>query len=365
MRVLFINEVSGHTSTGKICAGQAKRLIEEGHQAVIAYGRDAYVPEEYKSISVRIGTDRDVKKHALYTRITDKHGLGSRKATAKFLKWADEYDPDMVWLHNLHGYYINYEILFDWIKKRPEMKVKWTLHDCWAYTGHCVFYSYRGCDRWKTGCHSCPQKKNYPASLLIDNSKSNYERKKAVFTGVKNLEIITPSNWLADQVRQSFLKDYPISVVYNEIDRSKFKPTPSDLREKLRIQDKKIILGVANVWEERKGLNDFIELSRILDEKYVIVLVGLNDKQIKALPEGIIGLGKTNDVTELAGIYTTADYFVNPSREETFGMTALEAAACGTKSIVYKGTACEEIAKEYGGTAVEQGAEYIYRELIG
>ena len=365
MKILIINEVCGHTSTGRISAELAEKLEKERNEVKIAFGRDGYVPERYQRFAHRIGSDKDVKMHALLTRLTDKHGLGSKRATKEFLKWAEEYDPDMVWLHNLHGYYINYESLFEWIKKRPEMKVKWTLHDCWVYTGHCVFYSYQGCERWKTRCHNCPQKKKYPSSILIDNSKSNYERKKATFQGVKDLEIITPSNWLADQVKQSFLKDYPITVVHNEIDKTKFKPTPSDLRERFGIQNKKIILGVANVWEERKGLNDFIELSKMLDEKYVIVLVGLSDKQIKALPDGIIGIQKTNDVTELAGIYTTADYFVNPSREETFGMTALEAAACGTKSIVYKGTACEEIAEEYGGIAVEQGAEYIYRELIG
>ncbi len=364
MRILLINEVCGHTSTGRICGELAERLKAEGNEVIIAYGRDGFVPPRFQQFAHRIGTDTDIKKHALLTRIADKHGLGSVKSTKKFLNWAEVFNPDLIWLHNLHGYYINYEILFDWIKKRKQMKVKWTLHDCWAYTGHCAFYSSVECSRWKTGCYDCPQKMKYPKSILMDNCRNNYLRKKAAFIGVKDLEIITPSVWLANQVRQSFLKEYVITVKHNEVDRTKFRPTPSNLREKYGLSDKIIILGVANVWEERKGLGDFIELSKMLNDKYIIVLVGLNMSQVLSLPNNIIGIPKTNDLSELAGIYTTADFFVNPSKEETFGMTTLEASACGTQSIVYKGTACEEIANEYGGIAVNPGVENIYKELI-
>ena len=199
MRILIINEVCGHTSTGKICTDIAKKYLLEGHEVRIAFGRDGYVPEEFKNCSIRIGNDWTVRNHALYTRITDKHGLLSKKATEQFLRWADTFNPDMLWMHNLHGYYINYEMLFAWIKRREHFKVYWTLHDCWSFTGHCSHYSYINCDLWMQGCHECPQKKEYPASFLIDSSKENYRRKKRAFTGVADLTIITPSYWLEKQ----------------------------------------------------------------------------------------------------------------------------------------------------------------------
>lgn len=359
MRVLFINEVSGHTSTGKICAEQAKRMIEDGHQVAIAYGRDSYVPEEYKSISVRIGTDWNVRLHVLYTRITDKHGLGSRRATAKFLKWADEYNPDVVWLHNLHGYYINYEMLFRWIKSRPQMKVKWTLHDCWAFTGHCVHFTAVGCYKWQHHCKKCPQRNTYPASCFRDSSFLNYEKKKNSFTGIPDMTIYTPSEWLKRLVERSFLSEYPIIVDNNKVNGEVFKPTDNNFKEKYNIVGKYMILGVANVWSENKGLKDFIKLDSMMTDDCKIVLVGLSEKQLKKLPKSIIGITKTNDQRELAGIYTAADVFINASLEETFGMTGLEAHMCGTKTICYKGTACEEIALKYGGQVVNPGPQFL------
>lgn len=360
MKILFINEVCGHTSTGKICAELAEKYEIDGHEVKIAYGRDGYVPEKYQKYAVRIGSDWDVKKHAILTRITDRHGLGSKEATRIFLEWAEDYNPDLVWLHNLHGYYINYELLFAWIKNHSEMKIKWTLHDCWAYTGHCVYYTYLGCNRWQSYCHNCPQKKKYPSSFLFDNSKDNYQRKKAAFTGVEGLQIITPSKWLKTEVSKSFLKDYEISIEYNEIDKTVFKSTHSDFRKRYGLENKIVVLGVANVWEERKGLSDFVQLSKMLDDKYAIVLVGLDDKQLHKIPRNIIGIRRTKDAKKLAEIYTAADYYVNPSREETFGMTTIEASSCGTKVIVYEGTACEEIARENKGLVVSAGVENIY-----
>ena len=364
MKVLFINAVCGTGSTGKICAELAETFENEGHEVKIAYGRQGYVPEKFQKYAVRIGNDIDVKVHALYTRLTDRHGLASKCATKKFLEWAESYSPDLLWLHNIHGYYINYEMLFTWIKSRPQMKVKWTLHDCWTFTGHCTHFSVAECYKWKTQCDSCPEKKRYPASGFIDNSYNNYLRKKAAFCGVKDMVIITPSQWLANLVKKSFLKEYPIEVMYNTINEDIFKPTESDFREKYNLGDKKIILGVANVWDARKGYHDFEKLAELLDDSYTIVLVGLNEKQLEQLPKGILGIKRTNGQKELAGIYTTADIHVVASREETFGMTILEAYACGTKAIVYKGTACEEVANQYGGIVVEQSYMNIYHAIL-
>ena len=148
MKILMINVVCGIRSTGRICTDLAAEMEAQGHEVKIAYGRET-VPEKYQKYAVRIGTDWDVKLHGLKSRLLDAHGLGSKKATKHFLDWAEEYKPDLLWLHNIHGYYINYELLFAWIKRRPDMEVKWTLHDCWAFTGHCSHFSFVKCYRWK------------------------------------------------------------------------------------------------------------------------------------------------------------------------------------------------------------------------
>lgn len=372
MRVLMINEICGYTSTGRICGEIADKLSSDGNEVKIAYGRSSYVPEKYKKYAVRIGTDWDVKKHAIMVRILDTCGFGSTRATKDFLQWADGYDPDLVWLHNLHGYFINIEVLFAWLKKREkQIRIKWTFHDCWPFTGHCTYFTVCGCDRWKTGCYKCPQKRKYPKSIFTDNCRNNYAKKKKIFSGVNNLEIIVPSKWLADIVSHSFFSSYPIKIEYNKINKDIFRPVSSDFKQKYNIKDKKIILGVANVWSEGKGLKDFVELNRMLDRKsYVIVLIGLSRKQIRKIPDGMIGIERIEGDSELAGIYSSSDIFVNPSKEETFGMTTLEAISCGTKVIVYKNTACEEVLAISGnyGIAVEPGVDNIknaIQELIG
>ena len=178
MKYLFVNSVCGIRSTGRICTDLAYQLENQGHEVKIAYGRVEDVPEKFQKYAVRIGNNVDLKFHALRTRILDEHGFGSKKATKEFLKWADTYDPEVLWLHNIHGYYINIELLFDWIKSRPQMKVKWTLHDCWAFTGHCSYFTMAGCEKWKNMCEKCSQKRKYPTSILIDNSRNNFMRKK-------------------------------------------------------------------------------------------------------------------------------------------------------------------------------------------
>lgn len=336
MKILLINSVCGIGSTGRICADLAQEYEAKGDEVKIAYGRRAYVPEKYQKYAVRIGKDFDVKWHGIVSRLFDGHGLGSKSATKKFLKWAEEYKPDLLWLHNIHGYYINYELLFEWIEKHPEMEVKWTLHDCWTFTGHCSHFTFVKCYKWKTHCENCPQKKRYPASLFLDRSKQNFNRKKRAFTRVKNMTLITPSKWLADLVKQSFLKEYPVEVRYNTIDTNVFKPTPSDFREKYALQNKKVVLGVASPWNDRKGLNDFLWLSEQLNDSYKIVLVGLSQKQLETLPKNIIGIARTNSPQELAEIYTAADVFVNPTYEDNYPTTNLEAQACGTPVITYR-----------------------------
>lgn len=360
MKYLFINSVAGFGSTGRIAADKCRELMKEGHGCVLAFGRLKANCDDVPT--VRIGTSLDYELHGIRCRLLDDHGFGSRGATRQFLRWVREYDPDVIWLHNIHGYYIHIGLLFQYLRTCGK-RILWTLHDCWAFTGHCAYFDFVGCDRWKSGCHHCPQKGSYPASMALDGSKRNFDRKKRLFTGIPNLSLIVPSHWLEERVKQSFLREYPVEVVYNPINTEIFKPTPGDFREKHGLEGKTVLLGVANVWDERKGLKDFIALSELLDDRYKIVLIGLTQAQIESLPETILGLPRTNSVQELAQAYTAADVLVNPSAEETFGMTAMEARCCGTEAIVYKDTACEEIVNRFGGIAVPRGAEHLYAAI--
>lgn len=334
MRVLFINSVCGVLSTGRICTDQADALREQGHEVKIAYGRET-VPQRYEDYAVRIGTDLDVRLSAVHTRLTDKHGLANRNATKRFLEWADRFDPELLWLHNLHGYYIDVEQLFRWIKSRPQMQVRWTLHDCWAFTGHCAHFTFVGCDRWKSGCHHCPETRQYPAAFR-SGCEENYRRKRETFTGVAHMTLVAPSQWLADLTRESFLREYPVEVCYNTIDKDLFRPTDGDLRVRYGLEGQKLVLAVASAWGERKGLPDLIRLSGMLPEDYTLVVVGLTEKQKRSLPSAMVGITRTHDASELAHIYTTCDVFVNPTYEDTYPTVNLEAQACGTPVITYR-----------------------------
>ena len=356
MKYLFINSVAGFGSTGRIAAEKCRELMKEGHECVLAFGREKANCDDIQT--VRIGSSLDYRFHGVRSRILDDHGFGSRAATRRFLQWVRDFDPDVIWLHNIHGYYIHIGELFHYLRGCGK-KVIWTLHDCWSFTGHCAYFDFAGCDKWKTGCHDCPQKGSYPASLLRDNSRGNFKRKKSLFTGIPNLSLIVPSHWLEKRVRQSFLGEYPVEVVYNTINTDIFKPTEGDQRRQYGLEDKRIVLGVASVWDARKGLKDFVSLSKLLDDRYRIVLIGLSEKQIAALPGNMLGLPRTNSMQTLAQWYSAADVFVNPSMEETFGMTAMEARCCGTEAVVYRNTACEEIVEKFGGIAVPRGAEHL------
>lgn len=345
MKVLQINVVCGYGSTGRIVVDLAKTIEKEGDECVVTYGRYE-APKDIKTI--KIGSKKDIFAHVLKTRILDKHGFGSVNATKKLIKQIEEYNPDIVHLHNIHGYYVNIEILFKYLKKINK-PIVWTLHDCWAFTGHCAYFDYVKCDKWISGCEKCPQKNQYPNSNLKDNSIWNYKRKKELFIGLDNLTIVTPSRWLAQLVSKSFLKEYPIKVINNGIDLNIFKPVKSNFRQKYSIENKKILLGVANIWEERKGIKYFFDLANELDEDYIVVIVGKIIDKRKNIPSNIIHIERTNDINELVKIYSEADIFFNPTLEDNFPTVNIEALSCGTPVITFDSGGSKEIIDESCG----------------
>lgn len=360
MRVLLINSVCGIGSTGRICTDLASELEKQGNEALIAYGRDGFVPEQFQKYAVRICSDSDIKINGIASRLFDNHGFGTTLHTKRFVRWIQEFDPDIIHLHNVHGYYLNVEILFEFLKtwNKP---IIWTLHDCWPFTGHCVYFDYIGCDKWKKQCTHCPQIKMYPASWIVDNSKNNYERKRKIFCGLKNLTIVTPSDWLKNLINQSFLHGYETEVINNGIDTQIFKPTKSNIREKYAIKHKVIVLGVSMGWTPSKHLDYMIRLANDLGEQHQVVLIGLSEDQKNNLPKNIMGIPKTRNIRELVEWYSAADVFVNPTMEDNYPTVNLEAQACGTPVITFRSGGSAECIKDGYGIAVERGN---YSELL-
>ena len=332
MKVLQINTVCGSGSVGRITVDIVHALEEAGDEGMIAFGR-RQAPEGVKTW--KFGTNLDMGVHVLHTFFKGEHGFASSKQTARLIEKIKEYDPDIIHLHNIHGFYLDVEQLFRYLKQAGK-PVVWTLHDCWSFTGHCAHFDYIGCMKWKTGCGSCPQYKNvYPYALFKDNSAGNYKRKKDAFTGVPDLTVVTPSRWLAGYVRESYLGEYPVQVIPNGIALDRFRPVDGGLRKRLGFENKYILLGVASMWEERKGYAYFEQLADRLDDSYQIILIGLSKRKLKTLHPRIHGVMRTNSMEELAEYYSMADAYVNTTLEDTFPTTNLEALACGTPVITF------------------------------
>ncbi len=351
MKVLQINSFFSVGGPPRIMNGIYDTLKENGHECRIAAAREKMI---YPQDSIQIGSGRSVYVNALKARLLDDDGFSAKKATRILIGEIERYDPDVIQLHNLHGYYINVEILFDYLKQRGK-PVVWTLHDCWPVTGHCPHFTMVKCDRYKDGCFCCPQKKEYPASYVLDRSKQNWERKKAAFTGVSNLTIVCVSQWLESVVNNSYLKEYKTQVIYNGIDLNHFKKTNGDFRKQYHLEGKRVLLGVAQHWVARKGLYDYIKLAQSLDDRYRIVLVGLTAGEVKNLPENIIPIPPLSNDDKLAEIYSACDLCLNLSYEETFGLTSVEALACGTPIIAYDLTAVPEVAKLFNAPVIHTG----------
>ena len=356
MKVVQINATCGIGSTGKICVGISKLLTSNGIENYILCSKSNGYP-----LGISCANNKYTKLQALKSKILGNYGFNSKWETKKIISELERIQPDIVHLHNIHGHDCNLDMLFGYFKKKST-KLIWTFHDCWAFTGYCPHYTMAKCDKWKTECFKCVQKKYY--SYFFDKSKKLYRKKKELFTGL-NMTIITPSKWLADQVKQSVLSEYEVKVINNGIDLSVFKPRESDFRIKHGLEDKFIVLGVAFDWGVRKGLDVFIELSKRLDERFKIVLVGTNENVDKELPKNIISIHRTQNQTELAEIYTTADVFANPTREEVIGLVNIEALACGTPGVTFRSGGSPEGYDDSCGSVVEcDDVDALEKEIV-
>lgn len=368
-KLLQINPVlRTSTSTGRIMKEIGELAMANGWESYVAYskGRDGLPGST--SIPVPVGNKASVVWHGLQTRILDRHGLGSVLATKRFIEDIRRIGPDIIHIHNIHGYFLNYRILFDFLS-HSGIQVIWTVHDCWLYTGHCYHYMYAGCDRWKTGCGHCPQRGKFPRSLFADRSARNFRDKRDAFCSMPEdrLTIVPVSDWMRSEMSESFLKDYRFQVIHNGIDTDVFSPQPaleSEVRRCYGLGDSHVILGIASIWSEEKGLNDFVEMAARLDSDEVIVLVGMDRKQLDdvlsrcgrtVLGDRMVAVKRTADVHQLAGLYSTADVFVNPTWQDNYPTVNLEAISCGTPVVTYRtGGSIEAVAGDTG-FVVEQG----------
>lgn len=344
MKLVSINTVC-NGSTGKIMGSISREARNDGFEVFCIYGRR----KGYNDIPCKkIGGPFSFLYHVFITTIFDAHGHGSYFKTKELVRELKKINPDIIHLHNIHGYYINYKILFDYLRNEYQGKIFWTLHDCLPMTGHCAYFDYIHCDRWKMGCHDCPNKKKYPISLVFDRSKKNYEEKKKLFADPR-ITIITPSIWLQDIVSKSFLKICNVKTINNGIDLEIFKPKKDEtIYDKYNIpKAKKVILGVASIWEKRKGFDDFLSLADKISNEYVIVLVGLNDRQIKEVENyrNIIPIKRTENQVDLATLYSLSYCLLNPTYEDNYPTVNIEALACHTRVVCYDTGGCVEQAK--------------------
>lgn len=348
MKLLQINVTANWGSTGKIAEQIGLSALSEKWQSYIAYGRNY---NRSSSKLIKVGRQLDVYLHYIKQRIFDNEGLASKRATRQLIKTISEISPDIVQLHNIHDHYLNYKILFGYLSK-TDIKVVWTFHDCWAFTGHCFHFVSKNCDKWKSKCEDCPLKHIYP-NTLFDNSKRNFLLKKILFGEFRNLTIVSCSAWMNDLVNESFFKDTHKLIIHNGIDLGVFRPLPvKDNKENRTLFS---LLFVSNLWNESKGFNDIEKLYSKLDETYQITVVGLSKKQISQMPKSINCLERTNSVEELVELYSKADVFINPTYADTFPTVNIESLACGTPVITYRTGGAPETIDENTGIVVEQG----------
>ena len=353
--VVQINTVCNN-STGRIMHDIQQTASDEGYETMSFVGRRRV----YRDLPCeKFGNGFSFWIHVGLNTIFDRQGHGSFLQTRKLVKKLRILQPDIIHLHNLHGYYLHIPTLFNYLLHEYTGRIYWTFHDLWPITGHCPYYNIVECEKWKTQCYQCPNKREYPISWVLDSSKRNYVEKKEIFSRIENLHIVVPSMWMKEQVQQSFLKDKKISVVSNGIDLNIFSIPDNEEKNKQELcrkygipMDKKIIMGIASVWETRKGLKQFYELSKVLSEEYQIVLVGLSKQQMRDCPSNIISISRTESRIDLAKIYARSSVLINFSKEESFSLVTIEAMACGTPVIGYGRSAVRELINHNNGEII-------------
>lgn len=337
-------------STGRASEALCDALESEGWNCIIAYGRTNH---QSKHKTYNIGHRLDQLWHVAISRLFDAHGLGSRLATRRLITFIKASQPSVIHLRNIHGYYIHYPTLFEYLAT-VKIPVLWTLHDAWSFTGHCSHFAGVGCDKWKTGCGGCPQVREYPKSIWLDRSSHNYALKKQYFTQVPTLQLICVSHWLAEKVKQSFFGEkIPVHTIVNGVDTDIFKPLNDPkaietIRHKYGITAPKVVLAMARPWSRKKGFYDILQLSEILEQTHAasevqVVMVGINNREKRYLPKNVVGIQRTENLSDLCALYNLADVYVNASVEESFGLTTAESLACGTPVIGYDNTGTREI----------------------
>ncbi len=350
--LLLINVALNIGSTGKIVEGIGSLVMSKGWNVIVAHGARYVNKSELNNYQVSSRASEIL--HFIKSSLFDAQGRGSRCDTKRFLKVIDDIKPDIVHIHNIHGCFLNFPIFFKYLLDR-DIPVVLTMHDCWAMTGHCVHFMRTNCEQWKTHCKKCPQKFDFPTSYLLDRCKSNFKLKKSVFTAMKKMRITTVSTWLKGVAEQFYLKKFPMDVVPNGVDTNTFVNVDDCSLKRYGLQDKKLVLAVASGFNERKGINDFVALSKVLSTDFQLVLVGANNRDKKLLPDNVIAIPRVNSTSELSLFYSAAKVLLSLSYEETFGLTILEAMSCGTPAIVYDNTAQPELVTKDTGVVVKSG----------
>ena len=353
MKIVEINGTN-YSSTGNIALNIAKKAREEGFEVYTCCKNSLKSSQFRYDNQIVIGSRYERLISEQLAQLSGLSGSFNWIGTKEFIKKLKEIRPDLVHLHIMHDSYVNLKMLFSYLSVN-KIPVVWTFHDCWAFTGKCPYFEMDKCDKWKRGCYKCPQIKKYPESYFMDMTKYLWNNKNRMFNSIDNLTIVTPSKWLSSYARESFLKGHDIRVINNGINLDIFKPVKSDFRKKYGIEDKYLLLGVGYNWSPRKGLDSFIELSKRLDDRFRIVLVGTNDKIDEILPDNIISIHRTYNQAELVEIYSSCDLFVNPTMEENFPTVNIESIACGLPVITYNTGGSPEIIDETCGRVVEKG----------
>ncbi|MDD6039888.1 MAG: glycosyltransferase [Clostridia bacterium] len=353
MRIFQLNTFCGVKSTGRIAGEIAKLVQADGGECRIGYGVPG-ISDDSQRFALRIGTPAGRKVHAALRKLFDAEGYGSLMATVRLISEMERFQPDLIQLHNVHGCYLHLPTLFRYFQKK-DLPIVWTLHDCWPFTGHCAYFDYAGCERWKTQCHHCPQQKSYPVCIGLDGSKRNHRMKRKFFSMPRRMTFVAPCEWMAGRVKDSKLAKYPVKVIVNGVNLKVFHPVQSDVRIRYGLQNKRLCLSVASEWDQRKGLPFLLEAAQRMGESYTFVVIGLSDEQLASLPSNMLGIRHTADTEELAAWYTAADCLVNPTLEDNMPMVNLEALACGTPVVVFETGGCPEVVDRSCGMVVPKG----------